>query len=339
MVGHLGEFFGDVVGLEVQAGGEPVAGAGDGVGGFLAGALQALQQVAAALAERADHEVAGAAERERDVLALFGQRLRDLLRAVVDLRRDVVADRGDVVRKIEMHAGDGVAHLLGLADQRVALMRQRLEQAANADFVVVVGALERRHFVGDQGFELGRAGQRPFDAVAHGGDLAADGLAHADDEIVGDLFRRRELHGDAGHRLGDDAHLLRAPHHVGDDVEEHDRRQHEAGKPDHGRESGRTLVQHRLQTRQIEECQHDAARRPGDREHGGNDIGTVGGALLQAVQDLSDGQTVVIGGELAGPRVVGGEVRRTLEQVLFRRRLRCVRTVRGGLARRLRPHR
>jgi len=61
--GHLGEFFGDVVGLEVQAGGEAVAGASDGVGGFLAGALQALQQVAAALAERADHGIAGARAR------------------------------------------------------------------------------------------------------------------------------------------------------------------------------------------------------------------------------------------------------------------------------------
>ena len=39
--------------------------------------LQALEQVAAALAERADHVVAGAAERQRDVLALLGQRLRD----------------------------------------------------------------------------------------------------------------------------------------------------------------------------------------------------------------------------------------------------------------------
>ena len=95
------------------------------------------------------------------------------------------------MRKIEMHAGDGVAHLLGLADQRVALMRERLEQAADADFVVVVGALERGHFVGDQRFELGGAGQRPLDAVAHGGDLAADGLAHGDDGIAGDLFRLR----------------------------------------------------------------------------------------------------------------------------------------------------
>ena len=95
------------------------------------------------------------------------------------LRRDVVADRGNVVRQIEMHAGDGVAHLLGLADQGVALMRERLEQAADADFVVVVGALQRGHFVGDQGFEFGGARERPLDAVAHGGDFAADRLADA----------------------------------------------------------------------------------------------------------------------------------------------------------------
>src|SRR6185503_9392099 len=107
-----------------------------------------LQQIAAALAERADHGIAGAAERERDVLALFGQSLGDAVGAVVDLRRDVFADRGNVVRQIEMYAGDGIAHLFGLADQSVALMRQRFEQAADADFVVVVGALERGYFVG-----------------------------------------------------------------------------------------------------------------------------------------------------------------------------------------------
>ena len=39
-------------------------------------------------------------------------------------------------------------------------------------------------------------------------------------ELAGDLFRLGEPHGDAGHRLGDEAQLLRAPHHVG----QHDRR-------------------------------------------------------------------------------------------------------------------
>jgi len=91
----------------------------------------------------ADACIAGAAERHGDVLALLGQRRGDLLRALIDAHRDVVADRGDVVGEVEMHAGDGIAHLLGLADQRVALVREGLEQPADADLVVVVSALER----------------------------------------------------------------------------------------------------------------------------------------------------------------------------------------------------
>ena len=35
----------------------------DRVGGFLAGVLEALEQIAAALAERRDHGIAGAAQR------------------------------------------------------------------------------------------------------------------------------------------------------------------------------------------------------------------------------------------------------------------------------------
>ena len=73
-----------------------------------------------------DHVVAGVAERERDVLALLGQRMGDALRRLVDLLADEIADRGDVLRQIEMDTVDGVAHLLGLADQRVALVAEIL---------------------------------------------------------------------------------------------------------------------------------------------------------------------------------------------------------------------
>ena len=132
----------------------------------------------------------------RDVLALLGERRGDAVRAFVELRRDLVADVGNVVGQIEMHAGDGVADLLGLADQGVALMRQRLEQAADADLVVVVGALQRRDLVGDQRFELGGARERPLDAVAHRRDLAADRLADGDHGIARDLFRLGEPHRD-----------------------------------------------------------------------------------------------------------------------------------------------
>ena len=170
-----------VLGLEVEAGGQPVAGRGDRGGGAVAGGLQPVEQGRAALAQRVDHGIAGVAERERDVLALFGERAGDALRHFVDLVGDQIADRGDVVREVEMHAGDGVAHLLGLADQRLALVGQFAEQVADAHFVVVIGALERGDFVVHQRFQLGGARQRALDAVAHGGDFAADGLADRDD--------------------------------------------------------------------------------------------------------------------------------------------------------------
>ena len=218
--GDLGELVADVVGLEVEGRGQPVAGRGDRLAGFGAGQFQPFEQVAAALAKRLDHGVAGMAERARDVLALFGQRVGDPARGLVDLLGDEVADLRNVAAEIEMHAVDGIADLFGLADQRVALLAEVLQQAADAHFVVVVGVLQRRDFVGDQRLEFGGARQRAFDAVAHGGDLAADRLADRDDRFARDRLGLGEPHRDLGHRLRDQPQLLRAPRHVG----EHDRR-------------------------------------------------------------------------------------------------------------------
>ena len=75
--------------------------------------------------------------------------------------------------------GNGVAHMLGLVDQGFTLIAQLGQQIANADFVVVIGTLERRHFVVHERFQLGGAGEGAFDAVAHSRDLAADRLTDA----------------------------------------------------------------------------------------------------------------------------------------------------------------
>ena len=123
-------------------------------------------------------------QRQGDVLALLGERMGDALRCVVDLLADQIADGGKVLRQVDMDVVDGGAHLLGLPDQRVALVGELLEQAADADFVVAIGALERGDFVLHQGFELAGARQRALDAVAHGRDLAADRLADGDDGIA-----------------------------------------------------------------------------------------------------------------------------------------------------------
>ena len=126
-------------------------------------------------------------------------------------------------------------------------MGEGLQQAADAHFVVVIGALQRGHFIGDESFKLSGARKRALDAVAHRGDLAADRLADRDDRLARHLFRLGQTHRDAGHRLRDQTKLLRAPDHVREQIEEHDRRQHEGGEADHRRDAGGALRQHRPQ--------------------------------------------------------------------------------------------
>ena len=64
-IGEIDELVVDVAGLEVEAGGQPLGGVEHGARGLGAGFLEAVEQVAAALAEREDHVVAGMAERAR----------------------------------------------------------------------------------------------------------------------------------------------------------------------------------------------------------------------------------------------------------------------------------
>ena len=72
-----------------------------------------------------------------------------------------------------MHAGDGVRGPARPGRPGCRAGGRVVQQAADAHFVVVIGALQRGDFVGDQRFELGGARQRALDAVAHRGDFAA----------------------------------------------------------------------------------------------------------------------------------------------------------------------
>jgi hypothetical protein len=232
------------------------------------------------------------------------------------LSDDQVADRGDVVGEIEMHAGDGVAHLFGLADQGLALVGEIAQQIADAHFVVVIGALERGHFVVHQRFQLGRAGERAFDAVAHGGDLAADGLADADDRIARRGLGFGETHGDGRHGFGDPAHVLRAAEHVGEHVVE-DHRHHD--RADDADERGVTDArggEQRLQFVGVEIGGGQPAGGPDDGGDAGDDIRHARRTAAQRLQDLSDIGAVVVGGA-ARRRLVGPvlRARRLAEQV------------------------
>ncbi len=300
--GEVGEFVVHVLGLEGQARRQAVAGRTDGGGGLVAGALEAVEQRRTALAQGVDHGIAGVAERERNVLALFGERTGDALRHFVDLVGDQIADRGDVVGEIEMHAGNGVANLLGLRDQRFALIGQFAEQIADAHFVVIIGALQRRDFVVHQSFEFGGARQSTLDAVAHGGDFAADGLADRNNRLARGGLRLGQTHGDFRHGFGDQPHVLRAAEHVGNDVEEDHRHHDGADGADPGGGAERRHGQHGHQFIGNQKGNGDASGGPDRGGDSGRDIRCARRAAAQRLQNLSDIGAVVIGG--AARRIV-----------------------------------
>ena len=311
--GHdLGEILADMVGLEVQIGGELIARRRNRARGFLAGVFQPHQEIVAAHGELLDHIVAHLTQRQGDVLALLGERMGDALRGLVDLLADQIADGGQILRQVDVDVVDGRAHLLGLPDQRVALVGEILQQAADADFVVAIGALERCDFVLHQGFQLAGARQRPLDAVAHGRDLAADRLADGDDGIPRHALGLGEPHGDLRHRLRDQAQFLGAPGHMRDAEEEDDGQQRRGAKADHG--GGRRMAgaERRVEVGEIRPRQGEAADNPGGGEHGGDEIRGPGRTVLQRAQDAADRLLVVVGGakrlRLGGAVVAGVNV-------------------------------
>ncbi len=165
-----------------------------------------------------------------------------------------------------------------------------------SDFVVAIGALERCDFVLHQGFELAGARQRALDAVAHGGDLAADRLADGDDGIPRYALGLGEPQRDLRHGLRDQAQFLGAPGHVRDAEEKDDGQQRRGAKADHGGGRRMARAERRVEVGQIGPRQGEAADDPGGGEQGGDEIGGFGRTVLQRAQNAADRLLVVIGG-------------------------------------------
>ncbi len=89
-VGQIDELVVNVAGLEIEAGGEALAGVEHGTCGLGAGFFQAIEQVAAALAECQDHVVAGVTERAGDVGAALFQRAGDAFCNFIDAGRNCI---------------------------------------------------------------------------------------------------------------------------------------------------------------------------------------------------------------------------------------------------------
>ena len=228
----FGELVADVIGLEIQVRGQAVAGGRDRARSLFACRFEAIEQVAAALAQLRDHIVADLAELGRDALTALRQRMGDPHRRVIDLLADEFADRGQILGQVDLHIVDRRAHLLGLPNQRIALAGEFLQQRADPHFIVAIGAFKCRHFALHQRFELAGARECPFDAVAHGRDFAADRLADGDDRIPRHALGLAKPHRDPRHRLRDEAKLLGAPRHMGDAENEDDRQQSRGAEAD-----------------------------------------------------------------------------------------------------------
>ena len=239
-----------------------------------------------------------------DVGAALFQRAGDALGDLVDARGDRVRDQRDVVAQVDLHAGNGAANLLGLADQIVALMGDVLQQRADAHFVVGIGALERRDFVGDQRFEFAGARDRALDAVAHRGDLAADRLTDGHHRIGGGALGLGEADRDLRHRLRDHPHFLAAPGEAGEEIEQQHRRKEQRGEAGEHQHAA-ALSDRGLQRGQEADGQQRRSRRTQTPpKHGGERIDAAGrAALLDRLQNLSDGFAIVIGGATGAARL------------------------------------
>ena len=91
------------------------------------------------------------------LVAAGDEELGELKPALGELLVDRAARGGDVAGDLRADALQRLAHPLAVIGKRLALTRELADQAADADFVLAVGALERRHFVVHQRLELARA--------------------------------------------------------------------------------------------------------------------------------------------------------------------------------------
>ena len=180
------------------------------------------------------------------------------------------------------------------------------EQGAHAHLIVVAGALQRGDLAAHQRLQIARAADRALDAVAHRGDLAANRLTERSDRLRRRGVRFREAQRDLRHGAGDQPHLLGAPRHHREHVEEHDRgcdAEEGRGELRLNRAVGEVGLgpakpQHPEHVDRAEAGPHEGGDR---REHEGR----ARGLALQRVDDVREGAGVVIGGGAAAGTVRG----------------------------------
>ncbi len=257
----------NLAGPPIEQGRKLVAGAGQPLADLARRQLQALDQLVAATADLLDHALSGAAERQRDLVALLAERTGHPVAGLGHRLRDDAAGIVEILGQPFMGAADRKFHPLGITDHGFALRHQLVDQRAQADFIVGIGALERRDLAAHDGLKLTGARNRALDAVAHGGDFAADGLAQRQDGIGADHFRLGQAQRHLGHGARHQPHFLGPAVQRGQDEEEdHGRAGRESQQRPFAQAKARQRLRHAGRERAIaaDDDEGDASE-PGQR--------------------------------------------------------------------------
>ena len=253
--------------------------------------MEAFEQAPAALVDLTQQGFARLRKGLFDGAALGVQRGGDAVAGLRQHFRHLAGRRVEFAGDGGMGAGKGFRNLVGVGDDGFALARQFIEQDADAALVVAIGALKLGHLGADHAFQLAGAGQRPFDAVAHGRDLAADRLAQGHNLFSGDGFGLGETNRHLGHGAGGVAHFLGAAQNGAHGEEENDRRDQGEGRDRRARSEQRASEGLAMGEDEMADPQPDPGGRADDRYGHGAGVGTA----LQRLQDLADRRQVVIG--------------------------------------------
>ena len=188
-----------------------------------AGGGELAHEVVAAGRDVADHPFADLAERLGDRGAAGIECPGDAFARAVDGGHDALGRALQLARQVLVRAGDRAAHPVGAADDGLALGDQFIDEAADADLVIGIGALQGRDFAAHQRFEFTGAGQRPLHAVADGGDFAAHRLRHGQHRVGREALGLGQPDCHLADGAGDEAHLVGAHGQHRRDQEQHDR--------------------------------------------------------------------------------------------------------------------
>lgn len=274
-----------------------LAGRGHRVGDLVAAGGDAVDVVLALLADRVDELVAGRGKAAGDLDGLVLERTGDVLAGFVDRSGERFGNRLDLFRQVGMGTQDSVAQKVRIADDRLALALELLENGAHALLVLVVGGFQLGDLVVDADLQFAGARKGALDAIAHGVDLAADRLADGGDGFDGRGFGFGQAQGDLGQGASGELHVLRAPDHEPDGEEEEYRNGDGRVDGDHPRLRAHDAgVGDLEQARAIQaEADHDTDECPHRGEQPGNHERGRRGAALQPVQKGFEAGTVVVG--------------------------------------------